>query len=99
MNSKEIFILLLYKFKATIEHPSKVHANDFDNKGNNDIVLAKFCKDYYVTVWGREGISQQMPFSADKFKDNHSYASSKLLGILPAENIKRSVVYEISNFD
>ena len=87
------------KFKATKEHPFKVYANDFDNNGTNDIVLAKFYKDDYVPVRGRECTSQQMPFVADKFKDYHSFASSKLLEILPEEKIETSVVYEISNFE
>ena len=87
------------KFKATKEHPFKVYANDFDENGTNDIVLAKFYKDDYVPVRGRECTSQQMPFVAEKFKDYHSFASSKLLEILPKDKVKNAVVYEISNFE
>ena len=87
------------KFKATKEHPFKVYANDFDNNGTNDIVLAKFYKDDYVPVRGRECTSQQMPYVADKFKDYHSFASSKLLDILPEDEVKDAVIYEISNFE
>ncbi|PWH83927.1 hypothetical protein DIS18_05075 [Algibacter marinivivus] len=87
------------KFKATKEHPFKVYANDFDENGTNDVVLAKFYKDDYVPVRGRECTSQQMPFVAEKFKDYHSFASSKLLEILPEDKVKNAVVYEISNFE
>ena len=87
------------KFKATKEHPFKVYANDFDNNGTNDIVLAKFYKDDYVPVRGRECTSQQMPYVADKFKDFNSFASSKLLDILPEDKVKDAVIYEISNFE
>ena len=87
------------KFKATKEHPFKVYANDFDNNGTNDIVLAKFYKDDYVPVRGRECTSQQMPYIADKFKDFNSFASSKLLDILPNDKVKDAVIYEISNFE
>lgn len=87
------------KFKATEEHPFKVYSNDFDNNGTNDVVFAKFYKDDYVPMRGRECTSQQMPFVANKFKDYHSFASSTLLDILPEEKVKSAVVYEIRNFE
>lgn len=87
------------KFKATEEHPFKVYANDFDDNGTNDVVLAKFYKDDYVPVRGRECTSQQMPYVAEKFGDYHSFASSKLLDILPEDKIEQSVKYEIKGFE
>ena len=87
------------KFKATKEHPFKVYANDFDNNGTNDVVLAKFYKNDYVPMRGRECTSLQMPYVAEKFKDYHSFASSKLIDILPEDKVKTGIVYEISNFE
>jgi hypothetical protein len=87
------------KFKASIEHPFKIYANDFDNNGTNDIVLAKFYKDNYVPVRGKECSTQQMPYISDKFKSYHSFASSKLIDILPKDKIDDAVVYEISSFE
>mgnify|MGYP002633612833 FL=1 len=76
-----------------------MYANDFDNNGTNDVVLAKFYKTDYVPVRGRECTSQQMPYVAEKFKDYSSFASSKLLDILPEDKVKGAVVYEINNFE
>ena len=87
------------KFKATEEHPFKVYANDFDNNGTNDVVLAKYYKDDYVPVRGRECTSQQMPYVAEKFEDYHSFASSKLIDILPEEKVKEAVKYQIKSFE
>jgi hypothetical protein len=87
------------KFKASIEHPFKVYANDFDNNGTNDVVLAKFYKDDYVPVRGRECTSQQMPYVAEKFENYDSFASSKLIDILPEDKIEGSVIYEIKSFE
>ncbi len=87
------------KFKASEERPFKVYANDFDGNGTNDIVLAKFYKDNYVPLRGRECTSQQMPYVSDKFKDYDSFASSKLLDILPEDKVEDAVVYEISSFE
>ena len=87
------------KFKASKEHPFKVYANDFDNNGTNDIVFAKFYKDAYVPMRGRECTSQQMPYVADKFEDYHSFASSKLIDILPEDKVEDAVIYEIESFE
>ena len=87
------------KFKATNEHPFKVYANDFDNNGTNDIVLAKFYKEDYVPQRGRECSSNQMPFIAKKFKNYNSFAASKLKDILPKQGLKDAVTYEIKNFE
>ena len=86
------------KFKATKEHPFKVYTNDFDGNGTNDVVLAKFYKDDYVPMRGKECTTQQMPYVGEKFKDFHSFASSKLIDILPKETVENAVVYEISSF-
>lgn len=86
------------KFKASKEHPFKVFTNDFDGNGTNDIVLAKFYKDDYVPLRGKECTTQQMPYVGEKFKDFHSFASSKLIDILPEETVEDAVVYEISSF-
>jgi hypothetical protein len=87
------------KFKASKEHPFKVYANDFDDNGTNDVVLAKFYKDDYVPLRGRECTSQQMPYIGEKFKDFHSFASSKLFEILPENKLDKAVVYEIESFE
>lgn len=87
------------KFKASKEHPFKVYANDFDNNGTNDVVLAKFYKGDYVPVRGRECTSQQMPYVAKKFKDYHSFASSKLIDILPESKVDEAVIYQIESFE
>ena len=87
------------KFKASKEHPFKVFANDFDSNGTNDVVLAKYYKDDYVPMRGKECSTQQMPYLSNKYKDYHSFASSTLIDILPKETVKGAVVYEISNFE
>ncbi len=87
------------KFKASEEHPFKIYANDFDNNGTNDIVLANFYKTTYVPVRGRECTSQQMPFISEKFKDYNSFASANLVDILPEQGLMNAVTYEVSNFE
>ena len=87
------------KFKATKEHTFKVYANDFDNNGANEVVLAKYYKDGYVSMRGKEFTTQQMPYVSEKFKDYHSFASSNLIDILPKDKIEGAVKYQIENFE
>jgi len=87
------------KFKATKEHPFKVYASDFDNNGTNDVVLAKYYKGAYVPMRGKECTTQQMPYVSEKFKNYHSFASSTLIDILPEEEVKKALVYEIKDFE
>ncbi len=87
------------KFKPTKAQPLRIYADDFDKNGTNDIVLAKEYKDAYVPLRGRECMSNQMPYIANKFKDYHSYASSKLTDILPEERIGSAVLHEIQSLE
>ncbi len=87
------------KFKPSKESPFKIYANDFDDNGTNDIVLAKSYKEAYVPLRGRECMSLQMPYVGEKYKDYHSYASSELLDILPEEKIENAVLHEISSLE
>ncbi len=65
----------------------------------NDVVLAKYYKDGYVPLRGKECTTQQMPYVSEKFKDYHSFASSKLLDILPKDKVEEAVIYQIENFE
>jgi hypothetical protein len=40
-----------------------------------------------------------MPYLSKKYKDYHSFASSKLIDILPKDKINNAVVYEVNNFE
>jgi hypothetical protein len=48
---------------------------------------------------GKECTTQQIPYVSDKFKDYYSFASSKLLDIMPEGKIKAAVKYQIENFE
>ncbi|MGC3945801.1 MAG: VCBS repeat-containing protein [Chryseolinea sp.] len=80
-----------YKFKASVEKPFQVYADDFDHNGTNDIFLARYLTDnMLVPIRGRECSSQQMPVIAEKFPTFRDFANSDLPGIL-GEGIKKAV--------
>ena len=85
------------KFKASIEKPFKVFANDFDGNGTLDIVLSKKYKDEYVPVRGKECSTQQMPFISKKFKTYDAFANASVEDIF-AGKLEDSLSYEANEF-
>ncbi|MEJ1239227.1 VCBS repeat-containing protein [Chryseolinea sp. T2] len=80
-----------YKFKASVEKPFQVYADDFDHNGTNDIFLARYLTDsMLVPIRGRECTSQQMPVIAEKFPTFRDFANSDLPGII-GDGIKQAV--------
>lgn len=87
------------KFKATREKPLDVYANDFDDNGSLDIVLA-FTKDQHqLPVRGRECSSGQMPFLLEKFPTYLSFATSDLEQIYSKEKLDEALHYRVTEFN
>ena len=70
------------KFKASMEKPFKVYANDFDNNGTSDIVLTSYYKDNEVPARGRECSSEQLPELTERFKSYESFANATISDII-----------------
>jgi hypothetical protein len=73
---------LNYKFKASVEKPFHIYADDFDNNGTWDILLAKKVAEKQVPVRGRQCTAEQMPFINDKFPTFESFASCDVPSML-----------------
>lgn len=86
------------KYKASADKPLYVYANDFDQNGTNDVVLAGYSGDKIVPVRGRECSSEQMPFIADQFPTYEGFATADIEGILPEKELKEAVKYEVRSF-
>ena len=84
---------LNYKFSASAEKPFQVYCDDMDKNGSYDVVLAKYLGKEQVPIRGRECMSQQMPYVAEKFKTYHDFAEAKLPDIV-GDNIKTSLTYK-----
>lgn len=86
------------KFKASKSNPLDVYANDFDDNGTLDIVLAYSKEDRQLPVRGRECSSGQMPFISEKFPTFISFANSELEEIYGKEKLERSLHYAVTEF-
>ena len=86
------------KFKPTKEKPLDVYANDFDDNGTIDIVLARSNNDYAVPVRGKECSTGQMPFLAQKFPTYLEFANADLYQIYSKEKLDAALHYRATEF-
>ncbi|MEO9531133.1 MAG: VCBS repeat-containing protein [Crocinitomicaceae bacterium] len=86
------------KYRPSVEKPLEVYANDFDDNGTIDIVLAYDKKSGKLPVRGRECSSSQMPFIADKFPTFLEFATSGLEDIYPKEKLDAALHLKATEF-
>jgi hypothetical protein len=86
------------KYNATKKKPLEIYANDFDDNGSLDIVLAYDKGDKKVPVRGKECSSGQMPFINDKFPTFFEFAHSELEEIYPKEKLDRALHHTVTEF-
>ncbi len=84
------------KFGGSMGTKLEVYANDFDQNGDFDVVLATTTQDVLLPVRGRECSSQEMPFILDKFPSYESYAKANFNDIFSDEMLKNSTHKKLS---
>jgi hypothetical protein len=89
---------LNYKFKASVDKPFQLFANDFDNNGVCDVILASKIEGRYKPVRGRTCSSQQMPFIVEKFPTFASFADADVEQIVGKQNLNAAVNYQAQIF-
>ena len=89
---------LNYKFHATKEKPFHIYANDFDNTGSVDIVLAKDINDTLFPVRGKMCSTEQMPFIKDKFPSFTAFAEASILDIYGTDPIHEALHLTVEEF-
>ncbi|MFT7161196.1 MAG: hypothetical protein ACI9GZ_002376 [Bacteroidia bacterium] len=87
-----------YKYKATIQDPFEVFADDFDDNGTLDIVLGIHENGKIFPLRGKQCSSEQMPFIKDKFPSYSAFAGSDLTQVFGEEKINTSYHREASTF-
>ena len=89
---------LNYKYKASLESPFEVYANDFDHNGSLDIVLSYQEMGVAYPLRGRECTSNQMPFIKEKFPSYHDFGMADLNAVYGAEELKKATHYKATTF-
>ena len=76
------------KFKASNKEPFHIFTNDFDNSGDQDIVLSYYYNGELVPSRGRECSSGDMPFITEKCKTYKEFAESSLEDVYGTEKLE-----------
>ncbi|MEO5907554.1 MAG: VCBS repeat-containing protein, partial [Saprospiraceae bacterium] len=87
------------KFGGSQGTKLEVFANDFDQNGDYDVVLANTKQDKLLPVRGRECSSQEMPFILNKFPSYESYAQAGLNEILTEDQLENSTHQKLSTMN
>jgi hypothetical protein len=65
-------------FKASLDKPFNIYADDFDDNGSWDMMLSSYEGDKNYPVRGRDCSSAQMPFITDSFPSFKSFAVAEI---------------------
>ena len=86
------------KHKVSNKKPLYLYANDFDNNGTLDVVLAKEYQGRIVPARGKECSTEQMPFIESKIKTYKEFANSDIVDILGEQSVDESKKFKATSF-
>lgn len=86
------------KYKSDTKNKFATYYDDFDNNGQNDIVLTYEKDDKEFPVRGRSCSSEQIPDIGNKIPSYHEFASLDITGIYGEEKLANSQKFEINEF-
>lgn len=89
---------LNYKYKANKNEPFTVNYDDFDQNGNNDIVLGYYNYGEHYPLRGRSCSSQQIPTLKKAFPSYETFASANLTEVYGADLLDESLEYKTHTF-
>ncbi len=89
---------LNYKYKANDKEPFEVYYGDFDDNGQNDIVLGYYNFGSLYPVRGKQCSSQQMPSLKSEIKTYHDFGSKTLPEIYSEDRLAKGSVLKAYNF-
>jgi hypothetical protein len=86
------------KFKASVKEPFHIYTNDFDDTGDQDIVLSSYYKGRLVPSRGRECSAGEMPFITDVCETFEDFANASIEDIYGTEKLMEAKHLEANIF-
>ena len=78
------------KYKVSQRRPLHLYAEDFDQSGTLDLVLAQHTDSTLVPIRGKECISDQMPFIDEKYPTYEAFANADLYDMLGTNGLNQA---------
>jgi hypothetical protein len=89
---------LNYKYKASFDEPFEVYLKDFDDNGQQDIVLGYYDQGKLFPLRGRECSSNQVPVIKEKFKTYNEFGNATLAEVYGENKIESALHYKATTF-
>ncbi len=89
---------LNYNYKANETESFDIYANDFDNNGKTEIVLAYYWDSIQYPVEERVNSTLQMPSLRYKFRSYNAFARASLIDVYTKSALDASLHYRAKNF-
>lgn len=86
------------RYKATVNAPLRVYANDFDQNGSMDAIITYVNDNNEYPLADRATMIQQLPFVKKKFVKNLKYAESTIDEVLPRSILSNAYQLEATHF-
>ncbi len=87
------------KFYGNGDKPFEVYYYDFDNNGENDVILTYTESGKKYPYRRKKDVSLQIPFINEKFKTFTSYAKADIYEMFGQKNLNRALHYEANFFE
>ena len=88
-----------YKYQASVEEPFTIYSKDFDDNGQNDIVLSYYDIDgNCYPLRGRSCSSQQIPDIKEKFPTYDLFSEATLTDVYSKKDLNEALKYDATNF-
>jgi len=86
------------EFKASIEEPVSIYANDFDNNGVVDAVMCYYIDHENYPFYSKHDLNAQIKNIDAKYPTYESYADQKITDIFSEEKLKEALFLKATNF-
>lgn len=89
---------LNYKYRASFEQPFQVYSDDFNQDGQNDIVLSYFEEGKCFPLRGKQCSSEQIPELKKKFETYHEFGVATLNEVYGEQQLNNALQLNARTF-
>ncbi|MDW3648082.1 MAG: VCBS repeat-containing protein [Bacteroidia bacterium] len=87
------------KVQTSLEHPLLIYAEDFDENGSVDPIIAEYQEGDYYPVHLKMDLTRQLVELRKRYSKYQDFASARMEDIFPPEKLKESKTYKAETFE
>lgn len=86
------------QFKASVEEPVSIYANDFDNNGSLDAVVCSYINGKNYPIYSKDDLASQIKDINKTYKTYKSFADQTITDIFSETALQEALVLKANNF-